>query len=127
MLISDTPIDSLKILKSSVDTLRRDLESDLQANDAKLRLNCLNELKRKISARFIQRWYRRHCLRRKSGEAALKRIMTQKKEEMLNMGKGEKEKKMRQLLLEKQKKEDRSTELRLLRIKVCFYKKYIFL
>ncbi len=47
------------------------------------------------------------------------RLMMQKKEEIITRDKGEKEKKLTQLLLEKQKKEDKAAELRKLRLKVA--------
>jgi hypothetical protein len=71
--VSNDSRHNIEKLKSSVDTLRRDLHNDIQTNDAKLQTNILNDLKRKLAARKIQKWYRRHCLRKKSGEAALKR------------------------------------------------------
>jgi hypothetical protein len=44
--------------------------------------------------------------------------MAQKKEEMINREKGDKEKKLAQLLADKQKKEEKAAELRKLRLKV---------
>jgi hypothetical protein len=62
-------------LQSSVDTLRRDLHNDIVTNDTKFQTGILNDLKRKLAARKIQDWYRRHYLRKKTGEAALKRFL----------------------------------------------------
>ena len=74
--------EKIEKLKTSIDHLRREFHTDVQKMDAKYStesnrsnqdLNKMNEIKRKICARKIQRWYRRHHLRIKAGEAALKR------------------------------------------------------
>ena len=71
--------EKIEKLKTSVDHLRREFHTDMHKIDAKFSVDnknnsiVLNEIKRKISARKIQRWYRRHHLRIKAGEAALKR------------------------------------------------------
>jgi hypothetical protein len=73
--------EKIEKLKISVDHLRREFQTDVHKMDAKFSADnknnnniiVLNDIKRKISARKIQRWYRRHHLRIKAGEAALKR------------------------------------------------------
>ena len=60
-------------LQSSVDNLRKNFHSEHILNDELYKTNRLEAIKRSIATRKIQKWYRRHNLRRKAGEAALKR------------------------------------------------------
>ncbi|CAK8678836.1 unnamed protein product [Clavelina lepadiformis] len=53
-------------------------------NDADFMASEVVEFQRAHSARKIQTWYRRHSLRRKTGEAAVKRMLSSKKEEIEN-------------------------------------------
>lgn len=111
-------------LKSSVDNLRRGLYDELKSSDDSLaKIEKLKEIRKKIATRKIQRWYRRHSLRRKTAEAALKRLMQQKKEELINKEKQEQEEKLRKELEAKQKKEEKASQIRQKKIQEYHKKK----
>ena len=76
---NDDSKEKIEKLKTSVDHLRKEFHTDIQKIDARYSVDkknndsVLHEIKRKVAARKIQRWFRRHNLRIKAGEAALKR------------------------------------------------------
>lgn len=63
------------------------------------------------AASKIQRWYRRHYVRKKAGEAAMKRLLNQKRQEKIELQQRELEQEQQ----EKQEMEQKQMEKKLLK------------